>query len=169
MGGDRSGLERAEGRGGGGLRYPRRRRRPGPSRPFAALNVDLAADPSAWSPPAEDYEISVTGRLAEEVSYELTGDTPYTSSPAGERGWSSSPPAMRPWVMVTVPEGAYLESADLNADMGQVEVDGITAAALQVSSGLGNVDLSDVTAGDASLTLSMGDLTAYGPHHPEVP
>ena len=54
--------------------------------------------------------------------------------------------------MVTVPEGAYLESADLNADMGRVEADGITAAALQVSSGLGNVDLSDVTAGDVSLT-----------------
>ena len=125
--------------------------------PFTNLEVDLSVGDVTVMAPGE-YDLSFGGTRAQEITYEVDGDTlRVTDSGAPER-YTSGDGA---WVSIYLPDNVKLGTVHVSTAMGDVDIMDLAAGSLSVSSGLGDVYLSNVSAETAALNLSMGDLWAY--------
>ena len=126
---------------------------------FSRIEVDLAMGDVSVVPMGE-YDLSFSGEHASLLDYELDGDTlriTGTALSAMEFFTSGDQAA----VVIGIPGGSALDTVDIHTAMGEVELTDFTANSLTVSTDLGNVYLESVTALDADITLSMGELTGY--------
>ena len=126
---------------------------------FSKIEVELDMGDVSVMPTGE-YDISFSGEYASLLDYELDGDTlriTGTALSAMEFFTSGDQAA----VVIGIPGGSALDTVDIHTAMGAVELTDFTANSLTVSTDLGNVYLDSVTASDADITLSMGELTGY--------
>lgn len=115
--------------------------------PFTGLDVEMACG-SVYVFAGEDYgvEVDSTG------SWEIKGDGTLVVRSSG------SGLGRDPRVTVYVPEGAWLDRVDIDADLGECFLEGFRAGTLTVDADCGSVTLSDITASSVSLTADLGSV-----------
>ena len=127
--------------------------------PFSSVEVDVPVGDVSVAP-SGDYGISLGGACAGLISYELDGDTlRVTGEELSSLEYFSSGDEVS--VVICVPDGIPLDTIEIHTAMGQVELIDLTVGSLTAASDLGELYLDSVTAADARLTLSTGDLTGY--------
>ena len=115
-----------------------------------------------------DFGLSVDGPMEYSTDFEngtwsLYAYPPNNITPRGmgwdNRFWHNGQDITTTFTF-TVPAG--FNSLDLQIDMGQARVSGLTLTELECEVGMGGIELNDVTAEDAALTADMGSITATG-------
>lgn len=114
--------------------------------PFTGLDID-AAYGSVYVVPGEVYSVEVDAG-----SWEVNGGTLVVRS----KGTGAFVRA--PQVTVCVPEGAWLDRVDIDADLGECHLGGFSVGDLTVDADCGSVSLYDITASSASVTADLGSV-----------
>lgn len=106
----------------------------------------------------EDYSVYLKWEGSDySLSYTIRqGELKVTSTKSGHHD------TVNAWVTITVPQGAELRELDVTTGMGDVWVEDVSATELDCETGMGDVSLTDVTANEADAKTGMGDLTWWG-------
>lgn len=61
-------------------------------------------------------------------------------------------------ITITIPSGTKLDSISATLNMGALEMDGISAAAVTIDADMGNVEISGIEADNIDITANMGNI-----------
>ena len=65
------------------------------------------------------------------------------------------------YIKITLPKGTMIDTADITASAGDIDIDGVNFDTLKIDADAGDIDINEVTANDFVIEADAGDIEPY--------